>query len=41
MKDDDQVSEVGAEVADLEAWLEEGYPRSFRTACLILSLIHI
>ena len=21
---------------DLEAWLEEGYPRSFRTACLIL-----
>jgi RNA polymerase sigma-70 factor (ECF subfamily) len=24
------------EVDDLEAWLEEGYPRSFRTACLIL-----
>jgi RNA polymerase sigma-70 factor (ECF subfamily) len=23
-------------VNDLEAWLEEGYPRSFRTACLIL-----
>jgi RNA polymerase sigma-70 factor (ECF subfamily) len=23
-------------VDDLEAWLEEGYPRSFRTACLIL-----
>jgi RNA polymerase sigma-70 factor (ECF subfamily) len=36
MKDDDQVSDAGAEVADLESWLEEGYPRSFRTACLIL-----
>jgi RNA polymerase sigma-70 factor (ECF subfamily) len=23
-------------VNDLERWLEEGYPRSFRTACLIL-----
>ena len=25
-----------AEVGDLEAWLEESYARSFRTACLIL-----
>lgn len=24
------------DVNDLETWLEEGYPRSFRTACLIL-----
>jgi RNA polymerase sigma factor (sigma-70 family) len=24
------------DVDDLEAWLAEGYPRSFRTACLIL-----
>jgi RNA polymerase sigma factor (sigma-70 family) len=36
MKGDVQVSEAGAEVADLESWLEEGYSRSFRTACLIL-----
>jgi RNA polymerase sigma-70 factor (ECF subfamily) len=28
--------EGDADVEDLEAWLEEGYSRSFRTACLIL-----
>jgi DNA-directed RNA polymerase specialized sigma24 family protein len=34
--DDDSSGGVHAEVDDLETWLEEGYARSYRTACLIL-----
>jgi RNA polymerase sigma-70 factor (ECF subfamily) len=42
MNDEDQartrITPVGShdDVDDLEVWLEEGYARSFRTACLIL-----